>query len=221
MDSTRRHLQHRKWPDSTETLWLNSPTQTAIEQVSPARNGKNTPNFLQILQAWTPTGFCPTSHCQMLHEMTLTRLALLCLAPLSHETPSWISCLPYPDTELSDAGSFPTQPAPGWVVRVCGSLEQAELPDLIYMSLRSMLNLGLQCSQCSSQATYSEVEDKGPITDLRMSCLHIYLDTLLSSSVPSLYRWPKSESSVSHLMKVMMLNLLKLPLKCFSHSTCN
>lgn len=40
----------------------------------------------QILPAFTPTGSCPTSLRQMLHETTPARPALLRLAPLSHET---------------------------------------------------------------------------------------------------------------------------------------
>lgn len=40
--------------------------------------------------------------------------------------PSWISCLPYLDTELSDAGSFPRE----WFISVV-AWNNSELPDLI------------------------------------------------------------------------------------------
>lgn len=50
--------------------------------ITRAEREKTTSRSLKSYEHWLWTSLC-----QMLHEMTLTRLALLCLDPLSHETP--------------------------------------------------------------------------------------------------------------------------------------
>lgn len=96
INRTQHCPQHRKpklGPYETilyfiNIILINSPNEKA-------QKGKNNFKEPQILQALSLTGFYSTSLSQMLHEMTLTHPALLCLAPLSHETP------PFPGSDVS------------------------------------------------------------------------------------------------------------------------
>lgn len=115
------------------------------------RTGENDFQKLRIFQASTPTGFCPASFCPVLREMTLARPALLCLAPLSHETP-FLDFMPAVSGHWA-VWCWQVPQSASWFISAV-AWKNSELPDPTYIcGSRKRSALRLVRRRCGTEGT--------------------------------------------------------------------